>query len=245
MHSAKRFYDMQMEAVFIVIHFFSLTCNYCSQKSSETVLLNLKEICENPPSLNVSAASEILNSADAQSSFNDMMPMRQDKDSAAESIDWDISVDTAQIDWDIGTVEETEDAGNGLGPYEIVNASDYIQSSSTNEAVETEQTQSKKQEDTLLPDVSASEICWDISVETPQVDVNDEVNLPNVGLESQAFVPDTLTQIPGIKEDRSQLLETEYRNKILDDLYEVYSYDVITSCELSSNNCNLSLHFSF
>ncbi|XP_044499375.1 CDK5RAP3-like protein [Mangifera indica] len=193
-------------------------------KSSETVLLNLKEICENPPSLNVSAASEILNSADAQSSFNDMMPVRQDKDSAAESIDWDISVDTAQIDWDIGTVEETEDAGNGLGPYEIVNASDYIQSSSTNEAVETEQTQSKKQEDTLLPDVSASEICWDISVETPQVDVNDEVNLPNVGLESQAFVPDTLTQIPGIKEDRSQLLETEYRNKILDDLYEIKAF---------------------
>lgn len=194
--------------------------------------MNLKDIRENPPSLNVSAASEILNSADGQSSFNDTKHVRQDTDVAADSIDWDISVDTAQIDWDIGTVEETEDAGNGLGPYEIVNASDFIQSSSTNEAVETDQTQSKKPEDTLLPEVSASEICWDVSVETPQVDVIDEVNLRNVVLESQIFVPDNLTQTPAIKEDRSQLLETEYRNNILDDLYEVYSYYVITSCEL-------------
>ncbi|KAJ0089104.1 hypothetical protein Patl1_33035 [Pistacia atlantica] len=193
-------------------------------KSSETVLLNLKDIRENPPSLNVSAASEILNSADGQSSFNDIKHVRQDMDVAADSIDWDISVETAQIDWDIGTVEETEDTGNGLGPYEIVNASDFTQSSSTNEAVETDRTQSKKQEDTLLPEVSASEICWDVSVETPQVDVIDEVNLPNVGMESQTYVPDTLTQSPGIKEDRSQLLETEYRNKILDDLNEIKAF---------------------
>ncbi|XP_031286986.1 CDK5RAP3-like protein [Pistacia vera] len=193
-------------------------------KSSETVLLNLKDIRENPPSLNVSAASEILNSADGQSSFNDIKHVRQDMYVAADSIDWDISVETAQIDWDIGTVEETEDTGNGLGPYEIVNASDFTQSSSTNEAVETDRTQSKKQEDTLLPEVSASEICWDVSVETPHVDVIDEVNLPNVGMESQTYVPDSLTQSPGIKEDRSQLLETEYRNKILDDLNEIKAF---------------------
>ncbi|KAJ0028072.1 hypothetical protein Pint_36545 [Pistacia integerrima] len=193
-------------------------------KSSETVLLNLKDIRENPPSLNVSAASEILNSADGQSSFNDIKHVRQDMYVAADSIDWDISVETAHIDWGIGAVEETEDTGNGLGPYEIVNASDFTQSSSTNEAVETDRTQSKKQEDTLLPEVSASEICWDVSVETPQVDVIDEVNLPNVGMENQTYVPDTLTQSPGIKEDRSQLLETEYRNKILDDLNEIKAF---------------------
>lgn len=170
------------------------------------VLLNLKDIRENPPFLNVSAAAEILGSADFQSSSND-------------SIDWDISVDSAQIDWDIGTVEETEDAGNGLGPYEIVDASEILQGSQ-----ETDQTPSNKEGNTLPPELSASEISWDISVETPQVDVTDNANPRNISMENQKSIPDALTQMPGINEDRSQLLETEYRNKILDDLYEVYSY---------------------
>ncbi|KAL5808383.1 hypothetical protein ACOSQ3_029074 [Xanthoceras sorbifolium] len=193
-------------------------------KSSGTVLLHLKNIRENPPSLNVSVASEIPDSADVQSNFNDTKNVREDIDVAADNIDWDISVDSAQIDWDIGTVEETEDAGNGLGPYEVVNASDILHSSSPNEAVGSDQTPLSKEEDTLHPEVSVSEISWDISVETPQVDVIDDVNLPNNGMENQKIVPDTLTQTPGIQEGRSQLLDTEYRNRILDDLYEIKAF---------------------
>ncbi|KAL7170547.1 hypothetical protein ACSBR2_035424 [Camellia fascicularis] len=49
-------------------------------KTSGTVLPNLRDIIENLPSLNVSVGSEVLDT----------------------------------IDWDIGTVEETEDTGNGL-----------------------------------------------------------------------------------------------------------------------------------
>ena len=67
-----------------------------------------------------------------------------------------------------------------------------------------------------------SDISWDISVETPQVDVIDDVSLPNIQLENQTYAPDSLPLIRGTREERSQLLETEYRNKILDDLYEVY-----------------------
>ncbi|KAK0583689.1 hypothetical protein LWI29_001510 [Acer saccharum] len=193
-------------------------------KSLGAVLLHLKNIRENPPSLNVSVASEIADSADAQSNFNDTKHVREDIDVASDNIDWDISVDSAQIDWDIGTVEETEDAGNGLGPYEIVNASEIFQSSSPDEAVGSDQTPLNKEEDALHPEVSVSEISWDISVETPQVDVIDDVNLPNNGMENQKFVPDTLTQTPGIKEERSQLLDTEYRNRLLDDLYEVKAF---------------------
>ncbi|KAK6232269.1 hypothetical protein SCA6_002342 [Theobroma cacao] len=193
-------------------------------KSSFAVLLNLKDIRENPPSLNVSAASEILDLENTQLRSNEINHVRGDIDVNADTIDWDISVDSAQIDWDIGTLEETDDSGNGLGPYEIVNASEILQNSAPNEAAESDKTPLHKTEDNPLPEISVSDISWDISVETPQVDVIHDVSLPNIQLENQTYAPDTLPDTPGIREERSQLLETEYRNKILDDLYEMKAF---------------------
>ncbi|GAV63934.1 DUF773 domain-containing protein [Cephalotus follicularis] len=193
-------------------------------KSSSTVLLNLKDIREKPPSLNVSTGSEILDSSNVKSNFGETDHPGGDLDVAADNIDWDISVDSAQIDWDIGTVEETNDNGNGLGPYEMVNASDIIHYSSTNEAADSEQTPLDKQEEIPLPEISMSEISWDVSVETPQVDVIDDVSMANVSVYDPIYVSDTLTQPPEIKTDRSQLLDAEYRNKILDDLYEIKAF---------------------
>lgn len=186
------------------------------------VLLNLRNTREHPPSLNVSVGFEFVDPVNVQSSYIESNNAR-DMDINADNIDWDISVESSHIDWDIGAVEETEDTGNGLGPYEIVNASDILQSSSPNEVVESDPFPSNKGVDDLCPDVSVSEISWDISVETPQVDVIDDVNLPNVDSDNQTYVPDHLSQTTETKEERSQLLETEYRNKILDDLYEVIS----------------------
>lgn len=191
---------------------------HAEKDKSVAVLLNLKDIRENPPSMNVSAASEIVGSVNVQSS-NDNQIVGEDTKAAGGSIDWDISVDSSQIDWDIGTVEETEDAGNGLGPYEIVNASEFLQGPR-----ETDQTPSNKEGNTLPAALSVSEKSWDISVDTPQVDVIDDANPPNISMENQKFIPNTLTQTPGINEDRSQLLETEYRNNILDDLYEIKAF---------------------
>ncbi|XP_021283493.1 CDK5RAP3-like protein [Herrania umbratica] len=193
-------------------------------KSQFPVLLNLKDIRENPPSLNVSAASEILDLENTQLRSNEINHVRGDIDVNADTIDWDISVDNAQIDWDIGTLEETDDSGNGLGPYEIVNASEILQNSTPNEAAESDKTPLHKTEDKPLPEISVSDISWDISVETPQVDKIDDVSLPNIQLENQTYAPDTLPDTPGIREERSQLLETEYRNKILDDLYEMKAF---------------------
>ncbi|EOY09453.1 CDK5RAP3-like protein [Theobroma cacao] len=193
-------------------------------KSSFAVLLNLKDIRENPPSLNVSAASEILDLENTQLRSNEINHVRGDIDVNADTIDWDISVDSAQIDWDIGTLEATDDSGNGLGPYEIVNASEILQNSAPNEAAESDKTPLHKTEDNPLPEISVSDISWDISVETPQVDVIHDVSLPNIQLENQTYAPDTLPDTPGIREERSQLLETEYRNKILDDLYEMKAF---------------------
>ncbi|KAM0978244.1 hypothetical protein ACFX2C_014233 [Malus domestica] len=174
------------------------------------VLTNLKDVREHPSSLNVPVGSEVVDSGNVQSSNNEINNAAVEINE--DSIDWGFSVESSQIDWDIGTVEETDDTGNGLGPYEMVNASEV--QNSANERVKSDPT----------PEVSVSEISWDISVETPQVDMIDDINLSNVIMDNQTSALDTSTQTTEIKEGRSQLLETEYRNKILDDLNEVKAF---------------------
>ncbi|XVE75693.1 hypothetical protein DITRI_Ditri12bG0113500 [Diplodiscus trichospermus] len=193
-------------------------------KSALAVLLNLKDIRENPPSLKVSATSEILDVENTQLSSHEGNFVKGDIDINTDTIDWDISVDSAQIDWDIGTLEETDDGGNGLGPYEIVNASEILQNSLPNEAADSDKIPLHKTEENPPPEVTVSDISWDISVETPQVDVIDDVSLPIIQFENQTFAPDSLPFTQGTREQRSQFLETEYRNKILDDLYEMKAF---------------------
>lgn len=164
----------------------------------------MKDIRENPPSLSVLGASEALDADNIQSSEN-----ANGTDAAADSIDWDITLDTAEIDWDVSMVEEV-DSGNDLGSYEIVNASDIPENSPY------------RVEESQGPEVDVSEISWDVSVETPQVEEITDSGLLESGLENQTQLTDSTTlQVLGSGGERSQLLETEYRNKILDDLYEV------------------------
>jgi hypothetical protein len=172
-------------------------------KTAATVLPVLKSIIENPPSPNVSIGSEVPDSINVQSK-DEANKNIESFDNIDDSIDWDITLDSSQIDWDIGTIEdenqenlETEDNSNGLGPYEIVNASDIIQSSN---------------DDLMIKDESS----WDISVEDHHIDsieVNDSSKTENSSsktLETQS--------------GRSQFLETEYRSKILDDLFEIKAF---------------------
>ena len=194
------------------------------QKTSGTVLPNLRDIIGNPPSLSVSVGSEVLDNLNVQASLNDSNHLIGDMDVAGDCIDWDITVDSSELDWDIGTVEETEDTGNGLGPYEIVNASEILQSSSPNEGVESNKTLLNKEEGGLVTEVSSSDISWDIGVENPQDHVIEDTGLSNAVPESHTSIPNIAAETQEITQQKSQLLETEYRNKILDDLFEVCPY---------------------
>ncbi|PSS21139.1 CDK5RAP3-like protein, partial [Actinidia chinensis var. chinensis] len=189
-------------------------------KTSRTVLPNLRDIIGNPPSLSVSVGPEVLDNVNVQAILNDSNHLIGDMDVTGDSIDWDITVDSSEIDWDIGTVEEAEDACNELGPYEIVNANEVLQSSLPNEGVESNKTLLNKEEGGLVTEVSSSDISWDIGVENPQDHVIEDTGLSNAVPESHTSIPHIATETQEITQQKSQLLEAEYRNKILDDLFE-------------------------
>lgn len=189
-------------------------------KTVAVVLSNLRSARERPPAIDVSVSTEVLEVMNAQAGYNGLSQITVETDIVADGIDWDITLDSSQIDWDIGTVEETEENGNGLGPYEIVNASD-IMSSPRKDDVKSHQI--SMEEGFLAPEVSASEISWDISVDNPQVDVIDKDSSQNNAAELHSL-QNNLTADPVAIHDRSPLLETEYRNKILDDLFEVKAF---------------------
>lgn len=115
------------------------SCSIWLQKTPGTVLPNLREVREMPPSITVSVCSETLDSVITQPGQSESSQIVGKTGFAADSIDWDITLDCSQIDWDIGTLEETEINGNGLGPSEIVNPSD-LPNSADSEGVESHET---------------------------------------------------------------------------------------------------------
>lgn len=193
--------------------------SFLLQKTPGTVLTNLREVREKPPSLTIAVHSEALDSVTSEPFHGEPNQIVGETDFAADSIDWDITMDSSQIDWDIGTIEETEENGNGLGPYEIVNASD-LPNAPENEGIDSHQISLTKEEFSA-PEVIVSEISWDISVENPEMNVVEDVGLAGFHDQAQAVIPDTSSEVQDSTKERSPLLDTEYRNKILDDLFEV------------------------
>lgn len=172
---------------------------------------NLKQLQANPPSLHVSVCKEVQNSlgdtSKAHGSYMDGEPINSDV--PADDIDWDISVDNNGIDWDIGAVEQpVEESGNGFGSYEIIDANIEL-AGSENYGVGASAYPSADKEG-LTCDTSENQICWDISTDNPE----ESATIENAPTESGQY--ECLT------EERSQLLEKEYRNNILDDLLEVF-----------------------
>ncbi|KAL5976053.1 hypothetical protein ACLOJK_020383 [Asimina triloba] len=190
------------------------------EKSSDIVLQNLRVLHQNPPSLNISVCPEVLDSLKDPSKSNVNQVAVVD---VPTDIDWDISVDNVEIDWEIDAIGQTDETNNEFGTYEMVNPNDDFNVSVADNGMESDPSV-KRFEGGDLEESSKSEMCWDVSVENPQVEVVQNIALPEKNQETQACIPDAVLQTPNISEERSQLLETEYRNKILDDLFELKSF---------------------
>ncbi|XP_051203592.1 CDK5RAP3 protein homolog [Lolium perenne] len=200
------------DPVSLAVEYYTVFVKECHTEDKENfkaVVQNLKQLRANPPSLHVSVCKEVQNSlGDASKAHGSNMGGEEhiDFNIPADDIDWDISVDNNGIDWDIGEVEQpTEESGNGFGSYEIIDANVEL-AGSENYGVGVSAYPSADKEG-LACDTS-DQICWDISTDNP---------------EENAAIEIAPTE-SGQYEERSQLLEKEYRNNILDDLLEVKSF---------------------
>ncbi|CAL9049787.1 CDK5RAP3-like protein [Musa acuminata AAA Group] len=210
------------------------------EKSPGSVLENLRHLHENPPSLYVSMSAEVQNSLSDMSTSDVHVSAGTPMDTILPmgGIDWNISVDDTQIDWDVDAVEQLEESGNSFGSYEIIDYNVDLKDSENGKDLLYDNTSSKKTEG-VVPEASESEICWDISLENPQVDMLEDAVVPVVGIDKPN---PTETSQSESSEERSQLLETEYRNKILDDLFEVKSFLNQRSIEMRSEETSSLQH---
>lgn len=197
------------------------------EKIPGAVLQNLRYLHENPPSVHVSMSAEVQKSLSDMSRtdvghFQTGEPM--DADLSVGGIDWNISVDATQIDWDIGTVEQVEESDNGFGSYELVDYSaDYQESENGKTMLVDEASLKTAEKAAVVPADSGSGVCWDAGFKKSQFATLEDSVVPDAGVESQQIAVEK-SQPSGLDEERSPFLETEYRNKILDDLFEVKSF---------------------
>ncbi|GJN28910.1 hypothetical protein PR202_gb17084 [Eleusine coracana subsp. coracana] len=218
-----------IKEIFALRNFVWILMNFSSeiQGNCDSVLHNLKHLQANPPSLHVSVCTEVESSLKEASKSHDstVSATGQNDSTPAFDIDWDISVDTNEMDWDIGAVEQpTEESGDGFGSYEIIDANIEL-AGSENYGVSISDNPSMNKE---------SDICWDISADSLEENVHENANTENSATE--------LGQSQMLAEDRSRLLEKEYRNDILDDLLEVKSFLVQRLGEMSNADTSSLQH---
>ena len=190
------------------------------------MLPNLRQLHRNPPSLNVSISPEVQNSLIDLSNVDQSYPITgshiPDTDISMDAIDWNISVDDIQIDWDIGGVEQSEEPGDGFGSYEMIDSKTDLRDSDNGHGMLSDHSSLNRVEEGQAPGTSGSEICWDISIENPHVDAIEEAAIPDSVLETNLPRATDSRELQTSDQEKSQLLDTEYRNKILDDLLEVF-----------------------
>ncbi|KAG6429009.1 hypothetical protein SASPL_107048 [Salvia splendens] len=216
---------LNSDSVTMAIEFYSTFVKDAHTEKDKTpspVLPNLIDIRLNTPSLTVFVSPEVFGVVTTEVSNDEpALIAAGEADIAAESIDWDITLGSSDIDWDIGAVE-TEDNGNGLGPYEIVSASDALPNSPHGDDATTHQVMENME--STPQDVSLPGIDWDISVENPEVAGAEGTVVTSTPAESGLIDHYSKAEATTSSQERSQLMETEYRNKILDDLFEVKAF---------------------
>lgn len=232
------------DSVLKAIEYYSNFCRdaHSEKEESVVVLPFLSNLHENPPSLYISVSLEIENSLKDQSELDPAYPMTvegsADMDVAIAGIDWNLSVDDDQIDWDVGQPELSVD--DGLGSYEIIDAHKELHESENGDVVLSDNI--SVIEEGVLSKTTSTELCWDISIENPQVSATEHLDSPSSSQEVQQVEPIQSSSSQFLKEKRSQLLETEYRNKILDDLLELKSFLSQRLAEMRSEDTSSLQH---
>lgn len=233
------------DSVLKAIEYYSNFCRDAHSEKEESVVVVLpflSNLHENPPSLYISVSLEIENSLKDQSELDPAYPMTvegsADMDVAIAGIDWNLSVDDDQIDWDVGQPELSVD--DGLGSYEIIDAHKELHESENGDVVLSDNI--SVIEEGVLSKTTSTELCWDISIENPQVSATEHLDSPSSSQEVQQVEPIQSSSSQFLKEKRSQLLETEYRNKILDDLLELKSFLSQRLAEMRSEDTSSLQH---
>ncbi|KAL2628535.1 hypothetical protein R1flu_013221 [Riccia fluitans] len=224
---------------------------HAGENDDTIVLPTLKELRDNPPDVNapVNLTPKVMQQAKPKENrdsvtqpdmFTTEIDWGIDSVSGADAgpsldINWDIGnmdpdsqdagdkgekVENAadagpDIDWDIGTVDpDVDGAGNGE---EVGNSGQLFPGASDTQGV------SEISWDIELPEGGATEINWDIDVEedglvtATEVAPSTELGFSNGGSELESAGGEEVTQT-------LNLAETDYRNRLLDDLFELKAF---------------------
>lgn len=199
-------------------------------KFAGIVLPSLKDLRENPPALDVFSSSEV--AATSVLLTNKEQDKTFEVEVSSNDIDWNIDTtadENAEIDWEIGTVEESKTCGNDKVEQTLQPASEKMEFVLQDDTVKGGfQSLGTKDdgidwnvEDTGVSEPIQSEICWDISIEDVSVAATEEP------LEQESSA-NHLSNFPEATENEkhslSPFLDTEYRNKLLDDLFELKAF---------------------
>lgn len=191
------------------------------------VLSNLRNLQMNPPSLNISVDPEIVESeVQVDRSYSLQIMEKQEHDVA--DIDWNITLDSTGIDWEIGLVHQAVDSEAPFGSNETVNSEENFHKLLSNGDIKTLHSSPIELVRGIGGQCPAQEAQWDINIENTPVEMLD--GIPNADQKHKISDLSACTINMTQEEPRSKLLETEYRNRLLDDLFEVpdiFEFDIL------------------
>lgn len=189
---------------------------------STIVVPTLKELRDNPP--DVHAAVHLSPRTSHQTNEKDKLETVAQADLSTTEIDWGIDMAGSteaeiplDIDWDIGAVEPDLDNGGNEG--EVAGSEPFVPGA----VVEDMQAVPEISWDIEVPDGAGTEINWDIDVEdyglvsTTDVLPTEDHPLSNGKSDLDSVAGEEVRQT-------LSLVETDYRNRLLDDLFELKTF---------------------
>ncbi|KAH9301672.1 hypothetical protein KI387_013255, partial [Taxus chinensis] len=219
-------------------------------KVSVNVLASLRDIHAGHLILDVFFGHEISTTMVMPSNINSTLSKKvniTEAEISLNEIEWNVNAaadEMAEIDWEIEPVEQIETSENSMMQEDVQPATENVDFVSAENALNDKFQSSDTKDggvDWNVDDTGASEavqpvICWDISIEDVSGAVGEMSN--EVQLSASHF--------NGVAENgmhpNSPLLETEYRNKLLDDLFELKAFLNQRKVEMESEETSSLQH---